>query len=166
MNSTANSTEDSIDKEAATELDPVIKELHVPMSPTEAFALFTQGIKRWWPLRSHSCSLDASADLHVPGRAGAQVIEHTTQGKRYVWGTVLVWEPPHRFAMSWHPGTDPEHATRLEVQFAAAGDGCALRVVHAGWSARGASAAGARDQYDRGWVSVLAQFSALAATGS
>jgi uncharacterized protein YndB with AHSA1/START domain len=144
---------------------PVVKQLRIRLPVQDAFALFTREINRWWPLQSHSCSLDREARIDLDGRVGGEVVERA-QGNSFRWGTILVWEPPRRFAMSWHPGLDAEEATRIELQFEPDGDGCALRLVHSGWEVRGSTAAAVRERYDQGWVTVLGRFFGLAEAGT
>jgi uncharacterized protein YndB with AHSA1/START domain len=78
---------------------------------------------------------------------------------RHVWGSLLEWNPPHAFAMTWHPGQPSEQATRVVVQFAAAAaGGTEVRLLHSGWEARGDRAIDARNSYDGGWQVVLAKY--------
>jgi hypothetical protein len=142
----------------APELPPLVKRLHLRLPVAEAFAIFTREIGRWWPLGSHSCSLDRAARLELDGRVGGTINEHAPDGRVHCWGTLVVWEPPHRFAMTWHPGRDATEATHVEVRFEEEGDGCTMQLIHAGWEARGAAAMRAREQYDQGWVKVLGEF--------
>jgi uncharacterized protein YndB with AHSA1/START domain len=138
------------------------KRLHVKLPPAAAFALFTRDLARWWPLASHSCGGADAVGASFDERIGGAVTEVTRDGHRHVWGTLLAWDPPHRFAMSWHPGNDPAQATRVEVRFAAAADGgTILHLRHDGWEARpdGDIACG---RYDGGWDIVLGRFLALA----
>lgn len=135
--------------------EPVRLARQLRLTPEQAFALFTTGMQRWWPMASHSCSGDGAATLAFEPRLGGDVTEIAPGGARHVWGRVTDWDPPHRFAMSWHPGRDPSEATRLEVCFVAIDGGCELRLCHDGWGARGGDAARMRDSYAKGWPAVL-----------
>jgi hypothetical protein len=44
-------------------------------------------------------------DVTFERRQGGQVYETWDDGTVVVWGDVLVWEPPTRFAMTWNPGS-------------------------------------------------------------
>jgi hypothetical protein len=143
-------------------LPPVRRSVHVPLSPAEAFALFTESARLWWPFAGHSCSGERGADLRFEPRAGGAVVEHAPDGRQWTWGTLSAWEPPRRFAMSWHPGLPLAEATLLEVSFDAVGDGCEVRVEHGGWEARGDEAATKRDQYDHGWPHTLQAYAEAA----
>ena len=52
---------------------------------------------------------------------GGRWYERTTDGNECDWGTVLVWDPPRHVALSWaidgEFGSDPNHASRIEVTF-------------------------------------------------
>lgn len=141
---------------------PVVKQMRLGLDPAAAFELFTAGMSRWWPLATHSCARAEARRVEVEPRVGGFVLEHAADGSSAPWGTVLAWEPPHRFAMSWHPGIDAARATRLEVEFRPDGEGCAIRLVHGGWEARGDDGPALRQRYDGGWVTVLDRFAAAA----
>jgi uncharacterized protein YndB with AHSA1/START domain len=144
-------------------LAPVVKSLVVGLEPTAAFELFTTGLARWWPLATHSCAGAAARDVAIEPRVGGRVIEYANDGSTAPWGTVLAWEPPHRFEMTWHPQTDSAQATRLEVRFSAAHEGgCRIELVHDGWQARGDTAVAVRERYDGGWVAVLQRYATAA----
>jgi hypothetical protein len=98
-------------------------------------------MRRWWPFVGHSCSDAAGAEVVFEPRVGGAVTEHAPDGRTYPWGTLTAWDPPHGFAMHWHPGPPADQATQLEVRFAPLTSGCRVRVIHGGWEARGASAA-------------------------
>jgi uncharacterized protein YndB with AHSA1/START domain len=135
---------------------PVVKRIVVRMDPEGAFDLFTREMSRWWPLRTHSCAGDDAVTVQIEPHVGGQIIETARDGSRAPWGTVLAWEPPHRFAATWHPMSDPTQATRVDVSFSAdSGGGCQVELVHSGWEARGVDADAWRARYDGGWVAVL-----------
>jgi hypothetical protein len=146
---------------ATPTLAPIDQRVHVALSPGEAFALFTEGIARWWPFRDHSCSDDA-LDVRFEPRAGGAVTELARNGDRHPWGTLSWWEPPHGFAMSWHPGSDPSRATQLTVRFTAAAGGCEVHLQHDGWAASGDADGARHDRYEHGWAVVLGRFVASA----
>lgn len=150
---------------AAARLEAVRHSVDVALPVDEAFALFTGGLARWWPLGSHSCSQDKGATVRFGSAVGDHVVERGGDGREHVWGTITRWQPPHGFAMTWHPGQDPAQATALEVLFEPRGDGCRVRICHGGWEARGENAADLRGSYDRGWVLVLGCLVAGTRTG-
>jgi hypothetical protein len=139
-------------------LEPLRHTVSVPLTPEQAFELFTSGISRWWPLTTHSCSLDREARVSIGTRVGAPVVELGPDGREHAWGVVTQWDPPAAFAMTWHPGRPAAEATRLQVTFASTDAGCDVCVHHDGWEARGGAAPRMRDGYRSGWPMVMAQF--------
>jgi uncharacterized protein YndB with AHSA1/START domain len=138
--------------------------VNVPLTPSEAFELFTGQMLRWWPLSSHSCSGASAKQLAVEPRVGGRLTEHAADGTVHLWGTVLEWDPPRGLAMTWHPGVPEAEATRVRVQFMGNGPFTDVRIVHDGWEARGADAAAKRGQYETGWPLVLARYAESAAS--
>ena len=147
--------------DAATE--PVRHEVVVALPLAQAFELFTAHLSRWWPQGSHSCSNDRHARVVFPSQPGQPVLEIAPGGEQHVWGHLTAWDPPHAFAMTWHPGHDARLATQLEVRFSARGaSACAVQVVHGGWQSR----PDAREGYLRGWPVVLQGLVAAARPGA
>ena len=144
-------------------LPPLKKQIRVALGPDAAFDLFTMGMSRWWPLATHSCFEQEAQRIEIEPRAGGEVLEHAKDGRRAPWGRVLEWEPPHRFAMTWHPASDPSNATRLEITFTVEAGQTLVTLVHSGWEARGDAAGDIRGGYDKGWDATLARYAAAAA---
>jgi uncharacterized protein YciI len=139
---------------------PIRREVRVHCDPDTAFELFTAHLGAWWPVGTHS----------VFGASGSVAFEDGVVVERRgsdqaVWGTVLRWERPGGFAMTWHPGHGPERATEVAVEFAADGDGTVVTLTHTGWE-RLAEPEAARAEYDRGWPHVIAGFGRLVDGGS
>lgn len=143
-------------------LAPVVKTRTVKRPPAEAFALFTDGLNRWWPRASHSVFEARAARVGIDPFVGGEIYEVRDDGERLAWGRVLAWEPPARVAFTWHPGHDAAQAQEVEVTFAPDPEGTRLTLTHSGWQALGDGAAGARRGYDGGWESVLGHYEALA----
>jgi len=140
-------------------IPPIEKKVRVRLVPADAFDMFTRQLTRWWPLAKYSCAGADALDVEFEQRVGGAVIERTRTGEKHVWGTITAWEPPHRFAMTWHPARPSAEATLLMVEFVAQDGGTEVRLLHDGWDARGADA---RDSYDGGWQGVLERFVAVA----
>jgi uncharacterized protein YndB with AHSA1/START domain len=148
---------------APTSIEPVSKSVVVPALPDRAFELFTAHIEEWWPLRTHSVGEDDAAGVAFGDGVGGAITETLADGTQSVWGTVTAWDPPHRVAFSWHPGTAKAEATQVEVTFTADGSGSTVvRLTHSGWERR-TDGATARDGYDSGWEPVISRFAELAA---
>jgi uncharacterized protein YndB with AHSA1/START domain len=135
---------------------PLEKSIHVPCAPSRAFQAFTAEIGQWWPLATHSVAQDQARNVTIEPRAGGRVFETDAAGGQSDWGEVLEWAPPHRFAMSWHPGRAPASGQIVALTFVAEGGGTRVTLRHRGWESLGADAGKIRDSYDSGWDSVLA----------
>ena len=134
---------------------PVRKVVTVKATPERAFQRFTTEIGSWWPLASHSIGGAESESVQMEGRVGGAIRERIRGGRESVWGTVTVWDPPHRVAFTWHPGHDPAQAQDVEVRFTAVEQGTRVELTHAGFERLGADAKMARRAYPMGWQYVL-----------
>ena len=87
-------------------------------------------------------------------------------GEEVELGKILVWEPPHRFAYSWHPGAI-DKPTEVEVTFRSYGDHTVVTVTHAeaksdlgdSWPSRAA-------RFARAWEHLLPKFGDLVKNAS
>ena len=134
-------------------LPPINRQVVVPVPPPSAFDAFTSKIGTWWPVAGHS--------VHGPGAAPAfrdgTLVEITPDGAEHLWGTVLDWEPPRSFRMTWHPGRPPSPNSVVQVTFAPVGDEATLvTVTHSGWESLDA-----RTDYRNGWPTVLGALGGL-----
>lgn len=145
------------DKIAAFQVPPVEKSVLVPCAPTRAFQAFTAEIAQWWPLATHSVGQAKARGIVLEGRVGGRVFEIGADGGESDWGRILEWVPPHRFAMTWHPGQPEAGHQVLELSFHAETQANATRVtlVHRGWEKLGANAQAKRDDYAGGWEAIL-----------
>jgi uncharacterized protein YndB with AHSA1/START domain len=171
-------------------IEPIRFRVTVPLSPADAFLLFTERMTEWWPLPTHSLGQDRATRVEFEPFAGGRIVEHTRDGEEHVWGEVLIAEPPHRIVFTWHPGLDAD--TEVEVTFRAChpersegpgGAGGALdetpgrpgpsltlgmtevTLEHRRWEALGAMAEEARIGYANGWPYVFVQRFTAAAQG-
>jgi hypothetical protein len=136
----------------------VRKSILVDCGIETAFRVFTEKTAEWWPFEGHSLFDDDTEHVVFEGRAGGRVYERSRSGEEGLWGTLTSWEPPHAFAMTWHPGREAETGQQLEVRFAAEGGGTRVDLLHSGFERRGADAEGVRSSYDSGWDTVLDLF--------
>jgi hypothetical protein len=135
--------------------ESIIKVLDLDCTPLRAFDIFVHRMSAWWPLDSHAVSVaggQAAPGVAVEAWVGGRVVEALADGGSSVWGNVLICDPPHRFAMSWHPGTDPARPTRVDVAFdARPGGGTRVTLTHGGWDVWAADAPEKRGNYVTGW---------------
>jgi len=112
----------------------------VPLSPVEAFEVFTAEIDEWWrrgPAFRSSGRRPSRMTLE-PG-VGGRLIEHVegARGPRTIeFGRVTGWEPGERIALEWrNVNFAADEKTVVEVTFRHSSDGTLVTVRHSGWSA-------------------------------
>jgi uncharacterized protein YndB with AHSA1/START domain len=109
--------------EQATTGMAVRKTVTVEATPAHAFDVFTQRLADWWPLDTHHIAEKDAVDARFEPYAGGRFYEIAADGTETQWGTVQVWDPPHRFVYLWQLncdwGFDPdvESASEVEVRF-------------------------------------------------
>ena len=138
-------------------IEPIHKSVTVRRPVAEAFELFTAGINRWWPVETHACNPGRVREAVMETRQGGEIYEVRDDGVRAPWGTILTWDPPRRFVMTWHPGRDPETAQEVEVRFSDVHGSTVVELIHSHWERYGENAEKVRDQYVDGWGFVLEQ---------
>lgn len=145
---------------STTTIEPVCKQRRVPLDQQRAFELFTDSMATWWPLGTHSCGGEDADDIRFEGRIGGRVVEITTDGTEYAWAEVIAWDPPHRFALAWHPVPEPLAATIIDVRFTTLDDGgTQIDLVHNAWEELGDELGRTtRAGYDTGWDHVIGEF--------
>jgi len=136
---------------------PVRKSVRVACSIELAFEVFTRAADTWWPTETHALQAGKVESIVWEEHEGGTVYEVSTEGERGHWATILAWEPPGRFVLSWEvvPGRP---ATEIEVRFAADGEGTRVDLEHRHWERLGGEGQSTRDSYDGGWDTVLAPY--------
>jgi uncharacterized protein YciI len=135
---------------------PIRREVIVKATLERAFALFTDEIGEWWPLH------DLSVFAGTVAFEGQLLVERTADDET-VWAEVSEWNPPHTLTLDWHPGSDPDTATVVRVDFVQHDDGTLVTLTHSGWERR-ADPDTAAAEYGHGWIEVLDLFAAAASS--
>ncbi|SNT57923.1 Activator of Hsp90 ATPase homolog 1-like protein [Streptosporangium subroseum] len=148
---------------------PVRQTTLVRSDVDHTFEVFVRSIGVWWPVQPFSAGQDRVRDVTVEQRAGGRVYETWQDGTVVEWGTLLVWQPPHRLTMTW---TSTPVPTEVELAFTALGPALTrVAVEHRGWESLseaqlsedcalpGGYTGGG---YGTGWTTVLARFTAAA----
>jgi uncharacterized protein YndB with AHSA1/START domain len=138
-------------------MEPLELEFDVSCSPERAFELWAERTSLWWP-RGHTVSGDSDLSVTFEPRVGGRIYERAADGAEHDWGEVLAWEPPHRLAYLWHLRQDRADATEVEISFAPAGEGTAVRIEHRGWERLGARGGGLRERNRKGWGGLIPHF--------
>jgi uncharacterized protein YciI/uncharacterized protein YndB with AHSA1/START domain len=137
-----------------TTFAPVRRQVVVSATPERAFAAWTDDLHTWWPFERHSVYGQGSSAAFVDG----QLIETSPDGQSCSWGSVTTWRDGERLTMTWHPGSDEDSATTVDVRFDPLDDGRTLvTLTHTGWEKR-ADSADARLEYRSGWPTVMGGF--------
>jgi uncharacterized protein YndB with AHSA1/START domain len=147
--------------ERQRELSPVVKRIVVRCGAEDAFRFFTSDFQKWWPGHTHSVIAMSSGGAKRPQsctldpRAGGLIVEHGSDDERYVWGTIVDWDPPRTLEFTWHPGREPRLAQTVRVTFTSAAGGTEVVLTHSGWELLAEEAEMARERYDNGWDTVF-----------
>jgi uncharacterized protein YndB with AHSA1/START domain len=146
---------------------PVRKSVRVNVGPARAFEVFTAGLDRWWP-KEHHIGPAAPKQVLIEPRLGGRWFERTEDGIETAIGHMTVWEPPHRFVMSWEISSEwtpaPGGGTEVEVRFIAEGEAATrVELEHRQFERLG-SEGGTKihDSVERGWPAILDLFMQLA----
>lgn len=153
-------TEDAV---SATRRPPVRQSITVAASRSHTFTTFTERLAEWWPLDPFSFGGSAQiATVTLQAEAGGRVLEHWHDGTTHAWGTLLTWDPPAGFTMTWNITGEP---TEVELRFVAIEDQLTrVDLEHRGWerltpaqleascAVPGGYAGGA---FNRGWSIIL-----------
>jgi uncharacterized protein YndB with AHSA1/START domain len=144
---------------------PVRKTIRVNASAARAFEVFTAGLGRWWPI-DHGIGKTPRKGVAMETRLGGHWYELAEDGTRTNVGTIIAWEPPQRFVMSWDINSewkpDTTVGSEVEVRFIAEGAAATrVELEHRKFEQLGAEGgAKARKDVDGGWPGLLELFKA------
>ena len=140
---------------SSAEIQPIKRSVSVSWDQETAFRRFTQEFASWWPSRTHSIGGERVKQIVFEQREGGRIYEEHTDGRRFQWGQVTLWDPPARVSFTWHPSRDPSSAQNVEIEFKTEGTGTRLELTSSGWERWGKGAQRARKGYNVGWGYVL-----------
>ena len=139
--------------------NPVIKSIEVSCGAAKAFDVFVNRTAKWWPLAGHSVSAgagQAALAVTIEPKLGGAVFETKFDGARTEWGQVTAFETGKYMAMTWHPGTNAEYPTKVEVKFEElSNERTRVTLTHSGWEVWAEKADEMRSNYNGGWVTVF-----------
>lgn len=111
-------------------LDPIVAEVTVPVTTTEAFVGFTAQMGEWWdPMLSPDPPTFTGIAIDPDGP-----VEMVHGDERYTWGRVTDWDPIGRYSQDFWLGHGDEAPTRLVVGFTEGEGGTLVRLEHSGWA--------------------------------
>ena len=147
---------------------PVRKQVVVETSQAKAFAVFSEGIDRWWP-REHHAGQSPLKRAVLEARQGGRWYSICEDGTELDVGKVLAWEPPHRMVLAWQLNGnwqyDAAFITEIEVTFIAEGPRrTRVELEHRDLERYGASVDQLRKSLDAegGWQLTLERFAGIA----
>ena len=152
------------------EIAPVRKSIVVEATPAQAFAVFTDGIDRWWP-KTHGIGEGPIVESVLEPFVGGRWYARHAGGSLAVVGHVLAWQPGARLVVSWEINgqwqSDPRPAftSEVEVRFSAVPGGTRVELEHRNFE-RMEPAGGEkmRREVDGGWPGILELFARAAST--
>jgi uncharacterized protein YndB with AHSA1/START domain len=142
---------------------PVRKSIRVSAGQAHAFEVFTSGLDRWWPRKASVGNAPMKTSVLEP-HLGGWCYQVGEDGSRADVGKILVWEPPHRFVMSWDINTnwkpDASVSSEVEVRFLPDGPNATrVELEHRKFEQMGAEAGEKmRKDVDGGWPGMLEHF--------
>jgi uncharacterized protein YndB with AHSA1/START domain len=105
----------------------IVKTIELGCEPERAFRLFTERAGEWWPSDRRHTDDDAST---IRMEREGRFYERAADGTEVQLGHVRRFEPPHRLALDWFPGTGAAHPTFVEVEFEPVEGGTRVTVTH------------------------------------
>jgi uncharacterized protein YndB with AHSA1/START domain len=150
----------------------VLRSVTVPLTPADAFALFTERLGDFKPPEHNLLRVPIAQTVLEP-RVGGGIIDRGTDGSECRWGRVLVFDRPDRLVFSWDIGstwqveTDLAQTSEVEVRFIAEGDASTrVELEHRHLDRHGPGWESVRDGVggDQGWPLYLRRFADLVAT--
>ncbi|MEL6958687.1 MAG: SRPBCC domain-containing protein [Pseudomonadota bacterium] len=140
-------------------VDAVQRSVTVPLTPEQAFDLFTARIGDWWPGATHSVAAnsgDVPSKIEIEPRPGGAITETTKDGATHLWGSVVTYDKGKRLVLDWHPAAEADQAGCVEVVFAVSDMGCRVELTHSGFEAMAnPDKAALRADYAAGWQHIL-----------
>ena len=133
----------------------VHKSITVARPVDVAYKIFVEEITQWWPLE-HYAFLGPDSTLTIEPHAGGRFVETAPDGREYVIGEVLRYEPGTRLTYTW-THREGKGVTEIDIRFTAEGNGTRIDVAHSGFE-KLADAEQLATSYDGGWNAVLDAF--------
>lgn len=150
-------------------ISPVRAEVHVPISPEDAFSLFTDGFGSWWP-QAYTWSQDVLVTIAIDACQGGRCTETGPEGFTCDFGRVVSVEPGRQLTLLWQisprrePVPDPSKASEVEICFEAEAGGTRVVLLHDRFDRHGEGARGYAEAMasPQGWPMILAAFAKAA----
>jgi len=142
-------------------LPAIERSISVSWDPDAAFRRFTADFASWWPSATHSIGGKRVKRVVFETHLGGRIYEEHLDGRRFLWGRILAWDPPRHVRFSWHPSREESTAQDVDLHFAPEGTGTRLTLRSSGWERMGKNARRERRGYEFGWGTVLDTFAGV-----
>jgi uncharacterized protein YndB with AHSA1/START domain len=139
---------------------PIEQSVTVHRTAAEAFRSFTD-FGGWWPHATHSVGGSRVSAIVFERWVGGKIYEQHINGRRFQWGVVQKWDPPHSVVFTWHPSREESTAQIVAVQFVPEGRDTHVTLSAGGWDRWGDGAARARRGYNLGWRWILNRWAGI-----
>lgn len=143
-------------------LDPLVRIIEVPCNQETAFDTFLNGMGRWWPLDKFATSVMAGhavKELRIDTQVGGKIVEVSTAGDEYLWGTINAYDPYDYISMDFHvphPTETVDGFTLVEVRFTALDDArTRVELTQSNWENLGDHASMVINGYGKAWGMIL-----------
>jgi uncharacterized protein YndB with AHSA1/START domain len=152
--------------EVQTSQAAVRKSVTVKAPAERAFRVFTEGIDTWWP-RSHHIGKAPMKKTIIEGRVGGRCYSEQVDDTQCDWGSIIVWDPPHRLVIAWQINSnwqyesDLSKSSEVEVRFTSEPNGFTrVDLEHRHFERLGPGADAMRTAVDHpdGWTGLLQHF--------
>lgn len=114
---------------ATSSIAPIVAEVTVPVTTTEAFVGFTAQMGEWWdPMMTPDAATFTGVAIDPNGE-----VAMVHGDDQYAWGRVLEWDPIGRYSQDFWLGHAEASPTRLDVTFTESDGGTLVHLEHSGW---------------------------------
>lgn len=114
---------------ATPSLAPIVAEVTVPVTTTEAFVGFTAQMGEWWdPLVTPDAATFTGIAIDPDGD-----VAMVHGDEQHAWGRVTEWDPIGRYSQDFWLGHAEESPTTLVVTFTEGDGGTLVHLEHGGW---------------------------------
>ena len=143
--------------------------VRIPGPPEIAYQLFVERFGDWWPPEYTFCG-EALKHIGIEPTDGGRCYEIATDGRKMVWGKVLLAEAPQALVFRWlitpdrQIENDPNRGSKVAVAFQPDGGDTNVFLVHSELFRHGHGWTRYRDEMasEQGWPYCLEHFRAAA----
>jgi uncharacterized protein YndB with AHSA1/START domain len=95
--------------------------------------VYARRIGEWWD-PAYTASPPTFAGVTIEPRVGGRIYAAFSDRHDDDWGTVRVWEPPHRLVHTFTLAQRADTPSEVGVRFSPSGSGSVVRFEHGGWN--------------------------------